>query len=96
MILEKARKLATDARLKAFHDVIYEIASQQELDSSYADVDDDSADEPLTQIYMCKNRSKCRFCEKIISSANILPEPSIVFGALRQVHRSMTLLLLML
>ena len=41
LILKNRRKLATDVQLKAFDDVISEVASQQELDSSYTDADDD-------------------------------------------------------
>ena len=65
LILRKHRKLAADAQLKALDDVISEVASQQELDSSYTDADDDLAGEPSTQFVNSKNKLNCTCCEEV-------------------------------
>ena len=66
LILKKPRKLATDAQLKASDDVISEVASQQQLDSSYTDADDDSSGEQSTQFVNCKNKLKCACTRKFV------------------------------
>ena len=53
----------TDAQFKVLDDVIFEVAAQQELDSSYTDADCDSSGELSTQVVNCKNSFK--FCEEV-------------------------------
>ena len=65
LILKKPRKLTTEALFKALDDVISDVASQQELDSSYTDAEDNSDGEQSMQIANCKNRSKYGCCEEI-------------------------------
>ena len=65
LIVKKPRKFANDAQLKALDDVISEFASQQELDSSYTDADDDSSDEQSMQLVNYKNKLKCACCEEV-------------------------------
>ena len=76
LILKKPRKLATDAQLKALDDVISEVASQQELDSSYNDADDDSSGEK-SQFVNCKNKLKCACCEEVCHLQHKIREYSL-------------------
>ena len=72
--------MATDTQLKALGDVISEVASEQELHSSYTDADDDSTGEPSTQIGTCKNKFKCACCDEVCRPEHKINEYSLTVG----------------